>query len=596
MRPFRKYLALASTATFLITPMTSAFAQTGPYYGPWKSMPEVTSCEGAALTSYASCLWTANARRDSATYLATDNDKAMSPAFWFKRLPEQRFSWDGPILMLSHRGLVDLSQGITENTIASVVNAMYHGLYMIEIDVQASKPDPGKTTGVAIALHDATLNRVAGIPIVTDPSKPGNPTVTSSLVYVKDKFASELQGQPSYVKNPRFGTQFATSADIQFRPAAPRNLYTAAINTNIQTAENLFKSVSGLSTSNTSINIDALRSPVNGHLIDGTGVTFIWDPKSLESAKAVARMVIDYPTDELANRSMMKTYAEQWLPAGTPRSGVAQAAALWWAEAKTDTERAKLRLLKIVPVVNVRQELESKVSETPAGDAAAYARSYVESWSANSPIPYVEFPGTWTPNWWVFVESRLSGMGYMLSWNFPYNEKIKGTKFTHSPLISVGYRYDDFGYRKATSEISSSQTYKYTPYVWDMDGRPKEDTVSPYRRTACAQVQFYLKSDPYERPPFFWPTRVTQARITAHKEIHQGALAKLVTTDVPLEEAFCLEHKIYNSPSDPSGGLLSGHQQQQITEVTNQTTVYSKEQSRPYQDKTNPTAPPPVIF
>lgn len=504
MRSFCFRLAFGTAlAAYLHAP---ASAQT---YGPWTPLPNSTTCANFDAQPVA-CIWDiklANAEANVQRALQLINkgkvaSEAASPRRWFDRSPAERYDWSGPVLMLVHRGLVDLYRGIPENTVYSVMNAVHNHLYMVEVDIQVSKD------GEAMALHDLSARRPMGIE-----TRPGD---VDKLVNQYN--AAEMTIKRSQIKNPKYNpANFSLYQPPFFEPFAG----TGSRSTYIRTARQLFNEVTAITET----------SPVTNTTVSGADVTFVWDPKNLESAQAIGRLVIENP--EIAKRSMMKIYADQW-SGTTDRNQVDLAVSRFMSIADTPDKLTKLQALKMIPVVNVLNELNGADAKgIVLQNATRFARKYVDSWAKNFEIAAVEFPGAYHPYWESFITDRYVGIGYMLNWQFPKNPQMHGTRYTYSPLIAAGYRFEDFSFNGIA-------------YDWNMDSLPKQDTADPARRTICGQIFDYRKTEFPQN--WYFRKQQTAVRRGRQKEIAQGRMAMVITADFPLQESYCLRKNITRFP------------------------------------------------
>jgi glycerophosphoryl diester phosphodiesterase len=301
-------------------------------YGPWN---DPANSPGA---------FSPQATKDALQALTNGTGSVDSPNNWYSQDASLRYK-PSKTLVIAHRGMVDLFNGIPENSYASVINAINNHIYMVEVDVQVS------SDGIAIAAHDETAFRNTRL------SKKIN-TYTASM----------LSQETIMIRNPLF----YVDANHQF-------------------------------SFNTDQKITTIKSLMDRVLEKYPGVTFFLDPKNLPAAKAVADMVIEEPS--LAKHIVMKTYSDYWIKEIGSRD-LSQASASVYSRCGTNHDICQeLSQMRIMPVDNMGNlaELCHSVIDADCQSAADKVIKDVNGWGRYFEVQAIELPRAWDTHWIAFA-------------------------------------------------------------------------------------------------------------------------------------------------------------------------------------------------
>lgn len=374
---------------------------------------------------------------------ASPKTTSRSPRNFFGRIDASRFSFyrdkgtqgnpvnDG-VYHLAHRGLVDLSKKINENTLDAVQRAVQNGIFMVELDIQASKD------GKPVVTHDDSLSRTTTLDNPVNFYDAAFYDTEKRATYIKSPQNKETLAQPYYCKN---GHQ-------------------------LMTFESLFKTMEGASTHP--------RESVSGRVCDvRTGITYFLDPKSLASGQSVFKFIADSSRSGTEPKKFfVKTYDNHWSPSN-PNDAARQALL---GLTLLETKR-----IQVMPVISIRSFLDKSVPDFVG--AVSYATGIVKAWNdAGVSVAAVEFPGAWDNKWAVFVhdfyvELHRDRRTYLNNNPYELISISPGTseRVHYSPVLSYGYRFPDFSKRNSGGVIEF--------FNWGMDGQSKLDTTDKARGT-----------------------------------------------------------------------------------------------------------------
>lgn len=390
-------------------------------------------------------------------------------------------------VFISHRGLVDLHDGIAENTLAAVRNAVEDKIYVVEIDVQASRDK------IPLALHDETVHRVLGLPDNQGGENKVSQYDAAGLIgkTVKIKGANQkfydADSHYAYDGGSRYcgpvGNQIMSLGKlVQYMEAPP------------ESAPDTCKPVSGM--------------------------TYVWDPKNLESARATVNFATN---SSYNNKFIMKVYPTFYTNSGAI-AVIKTASQLKDSRRKFVTNSGtKFVTMKVMPVIStvrpalnlIAQETDPITREQKMQKTVEEAMAIVTDWSQYFEVQGVEIPGAWDVHWAEFahrLQDRLEAF---------YGKKNDDSIYHHNaigevPVISVGYRFADF------AEADGSPAY-----VWEMDGYAKLDTSTDVRRTLGGEYQWYQQSPG-------WTSSGRKLGYGVCSSIHQNGC--FITTDFPMQE------------------------------------------------------------
>ncbi len=340
-------------------------------------------------------------------------------------------NYNDGVMVLAHRGLVDLKLGINENTLDAVQHAMNRGNHMIELDIQAS------SDGQPMVTHDDNLIRTTGID-----------------ANVNTRTKAQIQGLFTRIANPAVAGSRGTRANTTTRYCTSGNILMSldwmySILRNASTAATV---TGGLGTCVQTADVDE---------------TFFLDPKNLASGQAAMKFMADATrSGSLRQRWYMKTYDDFWatnpndaallvknsLPAGTSTAG-----------------------LQVMPVISIRGYLDEATPNYTA--AVNKAAGIVHAWTAQGfSVASVEFPGAWDAKWTEFVRQFY---GYIKLNDYYYygknpavyfqNYANEGIALSIPPVLAYGYRFPDF-------KIGAQA------YTWSMQGYSQVDNSNATRR------------------------------------------------------------------------------------------------------------------
>lgn len=467
---------------FLITLMfaCNAFAQS---FGPWPNPANLTGVYSPTVTdASAAVLLSDNSRNRNQT-----KPNLRSPKDWFDNNKVSVTEKYNGAFVLTHRGLVDFYRGMPENSLEAARNAVSKGLYLLEIDVQSSADN------VALAAHDNTVNRVLG---------------TSFQGYSNNKqrfldyTAEQLRGKNILIVNPY--SLWTSGERVRLGiPGTQPTWYTS--NSTLKTVKELMD--------------DAALA----------GATFFLDPKNLRAAEAVVKLAMS--DENYAKRIVMKTYDEHWhldLKVINRSSTISDVSRRLYEMCTSLGTSACLNLSKIrvMPVIAVRDSIQGCNKSIEVGNCknqliAVYNRALY--WGRYFEVLSLELPGAWDDAWAKFATAVDKKIRYRLNANDGFLPKniINGTFY--SPVISSGYRFEDFGIRTTTGSVITNEAY-----VFEMDGRFKRETVNIKRRTACSMLPYLGKL-------------AAGMMGSAFGTVKKLPFSTYITTDVPLAEVACAQ-------------------------------------------------------
>jgi glycerophosphoryl diester phosphodiesterase len=471
----KRKLFLGIAATSVVTAASAAGDAT---FGPWE----------AASKWDDDPVWNTTAVSDYKNRLLQGKSEVRSPAnYWSKKAVER---YDHPnFRYIAHRGLVDYNVGIAENTINAVENAVASGVYMVEIDAQADKPEDAQDNAQPIALHDDTLVRPLGI---------------------NDRVDSHTTAY--YNKGPFMRVQGAGGGSWPTN----RGAFCGEIGTKIVTLEKLMTTV-----------IDGI--PGNAKCRPHPEVTFFLDPKNLNAARAIINLLVRFP--KLRQRAIVKLYPNYYDNTNPGRA----AELLMTEEYKAYIRKAGIPI-RIMPVINVRKfidsiDLNNSGSDyTPISNAIVYTNNILLPLATSFEVQSIESPTAWDQKWNKFAR-QLSYSNCINIENFRWNrDLVKVSSFWswvvngfvtkkyykyYPPRISYGYRFADF------SNLGQS-------WNWNMNGFAQQDTVNASRSTVGSQEIIAKHST------LFRCSYETETDLVAW-ENNRGT-PSLVTTDYPIQE------------------------------------------------------------
>jgi glycerophosphoryl diester phosphodiesterase len=467
-------------AAIVYLPTSLAFGQTitNGTYGPYNPLPPSSDNKLTGIFDnkvYGLALST----------LMNGTSKMLSPSNFYTLAPNVRYSAQIPYVV-AHRGLVDIYRGIPENTLAAINNAVQNGLFLVEIDVQSSADN------IAIATHDDSAHRTLNIS--NNFAKMNGSSVINNSILIQNPLYNQSGINPGYNANSL--KQYYTTSENQ------RTLQ---------------------------------------YLMDNTDnrVTFFVDPKNLKAAQAVARLAMT--DNKYSSRIFMKTYDEFWeMELSNPEllasgNNPVAADAIYNLCGSSDTScQSKLTNMRIAPVVNVWKHMNCTTISlsTDCNSSLNTVTRIVSNWGKYFEVQAVELPGSWA-NGWKYVATAFRLWALSNGNKLPKNS-IDGVYY--SPLISSGYRFEDFAqYTGGSSPVNF--------YDWNMKGLQQPDTVNSQRRTVCGQ-QVNFKG----------------FGATAHQN-SVDSVVSFITTDLPMQEVYCANYvtsSITFLTGNPSGSFTYG--------------------------------------